>query len=85
MPITTTEIARYSVNVLSEGEPNQLAATVRLFGTSAQTVGFLAFYRDGITMPPTSSEPTSGIRCSATGWTRLPRRSTFCATRSRCT
>lgn len=51
MPITTTEIARYSVDIVSEGEPNQFAATVRLFGTSSQTVGFLRFYRDGIAMP----------------------------------
>jgi hypothetical protein len=51
MAITTTEIARYSVNIVSEGDLNQFAATVWLYGTNTQTIGFLRFYRDGVAMP----------------------------------
>ena len=41
MAITTTQVAGYSV----------IAATVWLYGTITQTIGFLRFYRDGVDMP----------------------------------
>ena len=50
--ITTTEIAKYSPNVISPGEPNNLAATIWLFRADGSTLAFLRFYRAGITMAP---------------------------------
>ena len=51
MPVTTTEIAKYSTFVHSDGNPNLFAATVWLYGTSSQCIGFIGFYRDGVAAP----------------------------------
>jgi hypothetical protein len=45
--ITTTEIATYEANVISNGEPNQFAATVWLFKADRSLIAFLRFYRTG--------------------------------------
>jgi hypothetical protein len=51
-PITTTEIATYGANVVSEGDPNQLAATVWLFKADGNLLAFLRFYRAGTALAP---------------------------------
>lgn len=51
-PITNTEIATYAPNVVSEGDPNQLAATVWLFKADGGLIAFLRFYRAGSAMAP---------------------------------
>src|SRR5262245_62593896 len=57
MPPTTTEIANYSVNVVSPGEPNNFAATVWLFDPNQNLIAFLRFYRDGISPAPNEFRP----------------------------
>jgi len=44
MPVTSTEIAKYSVYVISTEEPNGLAATVRVFDAAGRVLAFLRFY-----------------------------------------
>jgi hypothetical protein len=51
-PITITEIATYEANVVSEGEPNQLAATVWLLEADRSLIAFLRFYRAGSALAP---------------------------------
>jgi hypothetical protein len=51
-PITSTEIATYETNVISHGEPNQLAATVRLTKADRSMIAFLRFYRPGSALAP---------------------------------
>jgi hypothetical protein len=52
MPITTTEITRYEVNVISAGDPNYFAATVWLYDANQSVVAFLRFYPDGRPLAP---------------------------------
>ncbi len=51
-PITTTEIANYSVNLASEGEPSGLAATVWLYRADGSLIAFLRFYHAASAMAP---------------------------------
>lgn len=55
--ITTTEIAAYEANVVSNGEPNQLAATVWLFKADRSLIAFLRFYRPGTVPAPNEFRP----------------------------
>src|ERR1700690_3131483 len=52
MPVTSKEISAYSVSVISEDDPNKLAATVTLLDASGKEIAFLGFYQPGITMAP---------------------------------
>ena len=52
MPITSTQIANYTANAVSPGEPNQFAATIWLFRTDQSLLAFVRFYRAGTTMAP---------------------------------
>ena len=47
MPVATKEVSTYSVSVLSDAEPNKLAATVQLFDAGGKTLAFLRFYSPG--------------------------------------
>jgi hypothetical protein len=47
MPVTTKEISTYSVSAISDAEPNNLAATVRLFDAGGKGIAFLRFYTPG--------------------------------------
>jgi hypothetical protein len=51
MSVTTTEIARYSVSVTSDGDPGQRAATAYLYGATGNTIAFINFYLAGTTPP----------------------------------
>jgi hypothetical protein len=51
-PITTTEIATYEANVISNGDPTQLAATVWLYKADRSLIAFLRFYRPGAMPAP---------------------------------
>ena len=44
MPVTTTEITKYSVDVISYGDPNKKMANVELFDTKGKEIAFLRFY-----------------------------------------
>lgn len=57
MPITTTQVANYSADVVSPGDPNQLAATISLFRADSSTLAFVRFYRAGTTMAPNQFRP----------------------------
>ena len=48
--ITTTEVSTYSANLISPGDPNELAATVWLFRADSSLLAFLGFYRNGVQM-----------------------------------
>jgi len=48
--ITTTEVSTYSANLISSGDPNELAATVWLFRADGSLLAFLGFYGDGVQM-----------------------------------
>ncbi len=50
--VSTTEIASYSANVISEGEPSELAATVWLYRADGSVIAFLRFYHGGSAMAP---------------------------------
>ena len=50
--ITTTEIATYEANVISDGDPNHFAATVWLFKADGSLIAFLRFYRPGTVAAP---------------------------------
>lgn len=52
MPVTTREISKYSVNIISDAEPNNLVATVWLFDASGNFIAFLGFYSPGSPLPP---------------------------------
>src|SRR5918993_5741656 len=52
MPITSTQIATYTANVVSPGDPNQFAATISLHRSDGSRFAFLRFYRAGTTMAP---------------------------------
>jgi hypothetical protein len=52
MPITSTQIANYSADVVSPGGPNQFAATIRLFRADGSMLASARFYRAGTTMAP---------------------------------
>jgi hypothetical protein len=52
MPTTTTQIANYTANVISPGDPNQFAATISLFRADGSVLAFVRFYRGGTTMAP---------------------------------
>jgi hypothetical protein len=52
MPVTTTEIASYSVTYVSPGDPNQFFATVMLFGAGGAGIAFLRFYAPNVTQAP---------------------------------
>jgi hypothetical protein len=45
MPVTMKEISTYAVSVLSDAEPNKIAATISLFDTSGKVIAFLRFYQ----------------------------------------
>jgi hypothetical protein len=47
MPITSTQIANYTANVVSPGDPNQFAATIWLFRADSSMLAFVRFYRAG--------------------------------------
>ncbi len=47
MPVTTKEINTYSVSVISDAEPNKIAATVFLFDAGGKAIAFLRFYSPG--------------------------------------
>jgi hypothetical protein len=51
-PITTTEIATYETNLISDGDPNEFAATVWLYKADRSLIAFLRFYRAGVAMRP---------------------------------
>ncbi len=51
MPVTTTEIKKYSVSAISDAEPNQLAAAVLLFDAGGKIIAFLRFYAAGAVLP----------------------------------
>jgi hypothetical protein len=51
MPVTTTEIKKYSVSVISDGEPNRFAAAVLLFDAAGKVIAFLRFYVAGVELP----------------------------------
>ena len=51
-PITTTDIATYAASVVSQGDPNQFAATIWLYKADGGVLAFVRFYRAGITMAP---------------------------------
>jgi hypothetical protein len=46
MPVTSTEIATYSVNCISLGDPNKFAATLTVFDVSSKPLAFWQFYTD---------------------------------------
>ena len=50
MPVTSTEIDKYSVNVISKDDSNNLAATIWLYGPAGRTIAFFRFYDPGIPM-----------------------------------
>jgi hypothetical protein len=50
MPITTTEVAKYSVVMISPGEPNKFFATIALFDAAGAEIGFLRFYEPSVRM-----------------------------------
>ena len=52
MPITSTQIASYTANVISPGDPNQFAATVWLLRTDGSVLALVRFYRPGTMMAP---------------------------------
>jgi hypothetical protein len=47
MPVTRNEINTYSVTVISDAQPNNLAATVWLFDADGKAIAFLRFYSPG--------------------------------------
>jgi hypothetical protein len=49
-PITRTEIATYEANLISQGDPNEFAATVWLYKADRSLIAFLRFYRAGVAM-----------------------------------
>jgi hypothetical protein len=51
MPVTTTEIKTYYVSVISDAEPNKLAATVWLFDAAGKALAFLKFISPGNALP----------------------------------
>lgn len=51
MPVTTTEIQKYSVSVISDAEPNKLAAAVLLFDAAGKIIAFLRFCVPGVALP----------------------------------
>jgi hypothetical protein len=50
MPVNSTKIDKYSVNIISEGVANNFAATVWLFSADSRTIAFLRFYNPGVPM-----------------------------------
>jgi hypothetical protein len=52
MPVTTKEIDSYSVSVISNGEPNNLIATIQLFAADDTAIAFLRFYLPDSSMAP---------------------------------
>lgn len=50
MPITTTEIAKYYVAMISPGDPNKFFATITLFDAAGAEIGFLRFYEPSVRM-----------------------------------
>jgi hypothetical protein len=57
MPITSTQIANYTANVVSPGDPNQFAATISLFRADSSMLASVRFYRAGTTMAPNQFRP----------------------------
>jgi hypothetical protein len=52
MSVTSKVISTYSVSVISDAEPNKLAATVLLFDAGGKVVAFLRFYSPGSPLAP---------------------------------
>ncbi|HTP64606.1 MAG TPA: hypothetical protein VMJ66_04370 [Geobacteraceae bacterium] len=52
MPVTTKEISTYAVSVISDAEPNNLAATVLLCDAGGKAIAFLRFYVPGSPLAP---------------------------------
>jgi len=52
MPVTTKEISTYGVNIISDAEPNKLAATIWLFDSGGKGIAFMRFYLPGNPMAP---------------------------------
>lgn len=51
MPVTTKEIANYSVSLFSDAEPGKMAVAVLLFDAAGKAVAFLRFYPAGAALP----------------------------------
>jgi len=51
MPITTKEIAKYSVSLFSDAEPGKMVAAVMLFDAAGKGIAFLRFYPTGVALP----------------------------------
>ena len=52
VPITTTDVGTYEVNVISPGDPNRFAATVWLYARDGALIALLRFYRPGEALEP---------------------------------
>ncbi len=50
MPVTTTEISKYSVSVVSDAEPNNFEATIWLFDHAGKVIAFLRYFAPGSVM-----------------------------------
>jgi len=44
MPVTSTEISKYGINVISFSDPNKFFATITLFNDAGNCIAFLRFY-----------------------------------------
>ena len=52
MPSTMKDISTYSVSVISDAEPNKIAATISLFDANGKGIAFLRFYLPGSQLAP---------------------------------
>ena len=52
MPVTSKEISKYSVSIVSDAEPNGLAATVLVYGADGKVIAFMRFYVPGTPLAP---------------------------------
>lgn len=52
MSVTTKEISTYGVSVISDAEPNKIAATVSLFDSTGKGIATLRFYQIGSLLAP---------------------------------
>jgi hypothetical protein len=52
MPVTSSEIATYSVNCISYEDPNKFAATLSVFDAGGKCLAFWQFYTDASQAAP---------------------------------
>lgn len=52
MPVTSYEIASYHVSIISTADPNEMFATVSVFGASGNQLAFLRFYEPPVSLAP---------------------------------